>query len=343
MVDIQLIAMPYAAVERPSLALGVLKASLVEHGLSASVLYANLDFAEALGLKNYFFFSNSLQMAHLGEWTFSGAAFPDFSPDHEKYLHTFKDIFTENGQFLWNVRNKTEAFIDRTARRVLAAGPLIVGCSSMFQQQCASLAVLRRIKSLQPEVITLLGGANCEASMGAVTHQASPWVDFVVSGEADQLLPGLCKSILDHGREIPAAILPEGVYGPAHRADQNRMAPPTRAMVSDLNATPVPDFDDYFDALDASPIAPSIKPGLPIETSRGCWWGEKEQCVFCGVNGSRITHRAKSPDRIVNEMMLLRKRHGIGKFVAADSMLGMEYFRTVLPRLAQKEHKYYPK
>jgi hypothetical protein len=46
--DVYLVAMPYAALERPSLALGLLKASLINHGISAKVCYANFAFAETI-------------------------------------------------------------------------------------------------------------------------------------------------------------------------------------------------------------------------------------------------------------------------------------------------------
>ena len=43
-----------------------------------------------------------------------------------------------------------------------------------------SLALLRRVKELDPSVVTMLGGANCEAEMGWAAIRAFPWVDFVV-------------------------------------------------------------------------------------------------------------------------------------------------------------------
>jgi magnesium-protoporphyrin IX monomethyl ester (oxidative) cyclase len=51
------------------------------------------------------------------------------------------------------------------------------------------LALLRIIKEKNPDIITLLGGANCEASMGQAAKRNFPWIDFVVSGEADLLFP----------------------------------------------------------------------------------------------------------------------------------------------------------
>ena len=53
MIDVLLILMPYAAVERPSIGLGLLKASLQEADVESVVLYPNLWFAEEIGLDVY--------------------------------------------------------------------------------------------------------------------------------------------------------------------------------------------------------------------------------------------------------------------------------------------------
>ena len=36
-------------------------------------------------------------------------------------------------------------------------------------------------------------------------------------------------------------------------------------------------------------------PTLLLETSRGCWWGAKHHCTFCGLNGGTMHFRSKSP------------------------------------------------
>src|SRR6185503_10281635 len=123
----------------------------------------------------------------------------DFEPDHDQYFQLIKDNanlpyfmkirYLHPGvsmiDVLKEVRRRAEAFIERVAEAVLADRPRIVGCTSMFQQHCASLALLRRIRELDPSVVTMMGGANCEGPMGKAAHSAFGWVDFVVSGEAD--------------------------------------------------------------------------------------------------------------------------------------------------------------
>ena len=343
--DVYLVTMPYASIERPSLALGVLKASLLNHGISAKVCYANFAFAETIGLGNYYFLSRSLPRLLMGEWTFSGAAFPDFTPDHERYMleHAMDPTAAHlqaGEQFLWNIRNQTPAFVETIAQKILAAEPKIVGCSSAFQQHCASLALLRRIKALRPETITLMGGPNCEEMMGYATHQSFDWVDYAVSGEADELLPDLCRDLLRRGRDIPQAELPRGVYGPGLRNNGKDTAPIERIIIQNLDAVPIPLYDDYFEALNSSSLAPRIKPGLIFETSRGCWWGQKNQCTFCGLCGDAYVFRSKSPQRVLDELSALSQTYQNTRFMAADTILNLNYFDTVLPKLTTKPDKY---
>ena len=39
-----------------------------------------------------------------------------------------------------------------------------------------------------------------------------------------------------------------------------------------------------------------------VETSRGCWWGAKHHCTFCGLNGDTMAFRSKSPERAFDEI-----------------------------------------
>lgn len=353
MVDVCLVLMPYAAVERPSIALGLLKASLQKSHIETAVLYPNLWFASEIGLNLYRAMSHVYLELFLGEWTFSGAAFPDFHPDHDKYMQLIREKWVNNPSLhsmfdiedlssaCWQVRQEATAFIDKVAQSVLDLQPRIVACSSTFQQHCASLALLRRIRELAPEVITFIGGANCEADMGLATKQEFPWVDYVISGEGDELIAPLCQLLLTEGRQIDSSRLPYGVISSEFLAlsrISGVVAP--RASVQDLSKTPVPDYGDYFQALLSSPLAPYIKPTLPVETSRGCWWGQLHHCTFCGLNGGSLGYRSKSPQRVIDELSHLSQRYGLLQFEAVDNILDTAYIEDLLPHLAALPKRY---
>jgi len=349
-VDVCLVNMPYSPITRPSLALGVLKACLRGTGISCSVEYANLRFADLIGMDAVRVIANSRNEDLIGEWTFSNAAFPHHRTDVEETIglavldHLRKDR-PDKWEHLkpildvWRgVRDLTPAFVDETARRVLARHPRIVGCTSTFEQNTASLALLRRVKELDPTVVTMMGGANCESEMGVVVVQEFPWVDFAVSGEADEIFAPLCRLAMKRGAAIDPVMLPHGVlcaknarpgaYGPGR-------ASPPRAVVEKMDASPVPDFDEYFDTLEGLAVRHYIFPALPVETSRGCWWGEKSHCTFCGLNGEGMRFRAKSPERVLSEFHELATRYSLPHFQVADNILDMHHMRTVIPALAE--------
>ena len=66
-----------------------------------------------------------------------------------------------------------------------------------------------------------------------------------------------------------------------------------------------------------------VRPGLPLESSRGCWWGAAHQCTFCGLNGTSLGYRSKSPERVLAEVHELEDRYGISDFEAVDNILDM--------------------
>lgn len=340
--DVVLVNMPYSAIEHPSIALGYFSATLKKRNISVDTVSANIFFAGEIGLKEYFLFSNYYNNDLLGEWTFAGAAFPDFNPDHETY---FRDLRLPIPEFkIRRIRQLAPDFIDRMADRVLSRNPRIVGCTSTFQQNCASLALMRQIRLRAPEVITVIGGANCEGPMGKAIKRCFDWIDVVFSGEADDLFPEFCEQVLSTTDRTQALQRVAGwAPAPIFLAPNGRLLPngsSERAVAKNLNALPAPDFDDYFRDLKESGVQRQVLPGLMIETSRGCWWGQKDICTFCGLNGEYIDFRAKSPEVVHQDLRDLTARYGINAFEVVDNILDMKYFKTLLPSIIQSGEKY---
>lgn len=346
MPEVQLVCMPFAAVERPSIALGTLQSLLAQEKIDASSVYANLEFCQQIGYSAYRFWEDVL-----GDLVFASAAFPNHRPDLS--LH-FRKLFARNregalqagiaatfGEFeeaALAIRQTAARFVDALAEKIAGGSPRVVGCTSMYWQHTASLALLRRVRALEPSIITIMGGANCEGVMGMATHRNFPWVDYVVSGDADDLIGPLCLELL--GREWEPENLPHAVFGPRHRRmnyvfTSKGLATP-RAEAKDLNSVPSPNYDDYFQALVRTGMSASVTPGLLIETARGCWYGQVQQCKFCGISEGGMKFNAKSPERVLAEFDHLEQRHGSLGFEVTDNILSMSYFNSVLPRLAER-------
>ena len=335
--DVCLVSMPYAALERPSIALGLLTAELRGAGISVGARYASLDFAAWIGMHAYDGVLNSRTTLFIGEWTFAAAAFPEMSAVDDGYLAEIASemaqgraaaLDTDPSALLRTLRGEAERFTNDLAGEIVALHPRIVGCTSTFQQHTASLALLRAIRARDDSIITMIGGTNCESAMGVAAARAFPWVDYVVSGEADEIIVPFVRELLEHGRGVTP---PVGVIDQA--AAQRRDTDPPRASVWSMDAIPTPDYDDYFTALERSPLRDAIVPAVVVETSRGCWWGAKSHCTFCGLNGGNMSYRAKSPARAVEEFHRLAARYGVRRFTVVDNIIDMQYHESVLPSL----------
>jgi magnesium-protoporphyrin IX monomethyl ester (oxidative) cyclase len=341
--DVCLVSMPFPSLSQPSIALGLLKAALARVGISVRVFYPCVAFAEEIGLDVYMAIYGSKQEFLVGEWIFSEAAFPEHDAPVEEYLDRVLSAPVSHGLLrrsrfvddpraaLLETRRAASGFVARMTRELLQYSPKIVGCTSTFAQHCASLALLRSIKTAAPEVVTLLGGANCEAAMGVATVQSFPWVDFLVSGEADLLIPELCSRVLANGTRASV----QDLHGVLHGRHSSVVfgTPAPRASVSQLDALPTPDFEEFFATLSASSLRDFIAPGLALETSRGCWWGQKHHCKFCGLNGSNMEFRSKSAARVASELEELSGRHSLRNFNIVDNILDMRYIEELLPNL----------
>lgn len=333
-IQVLFVQMPFAAIERPSIGLSLLSAALTQHHIKNRIDYPSLDFAEHIGLPRYRLVDMTRNDDLVGEWVFAQAAFRELTPEARHFWQCV-DLAPASKRFgqrqaildaFVAMREAASDWIDATARRLLGpAPPKVLGASSMFQQHCASLALLRRVKELAPEVVTVLGGANCDGEMGRASFEAFPWLDCVVCGEADDIIVEVIEALLgDLPGPFPAGVLRRG--GETNGGD--------RPLLRNLDQIPTPTFDDYFRTLHSSPLRTMVQPGLLIEASRGCWWGQKHHCTFCGLNASGMSFRAKSSQRTLEELNELSQRYGMVGFELTDNILAMERFRDLLPALA---------
>jgi len=330
MAQVLLVVPPFHFLDRPALGVSLLQAALAREGISCGVLYLNLRFADFAGEELYTAITESRYQAMAGEWIFAGDLFGDRAPDPQRYVD---EILVGRygdrafGKRLQQLRSRTSTFLDHVLDDIAWGEYAIVGVTSTFQQNCPALALLQRIKARYPHVATVMGGANCEGVMGAAIHESFPFVDYVVSGEGDRVFPALVKTLLA-GQRVS---LP-GVYA---RGEVNLVGEANHApMVTDLDRLPYPNFDDYFSQLAQSGVGPGIQPMLVFETARGCWWGEKHHCTFCGLNAEGMQYRSKSARRAEEELDYLLGRHENRMIHVVDNILDFRYFGSFLTELA---------
>jgi len=333
--DIVFVSMPFGSVRLPSIGLSLLQASLRENGIRSTIEYPALEFAAGLGVENYERIAGSAPELLIGEWIFSKAAFGSCAEPtlFKNYLSksTYGLGFIDDWERLVACQDTAVAFVESWARRIVLAGPKLVGITTTFQQNVPSIALARHIKAIAPEIIILLGGANCEAVMGIELLRSCPWIDGVVSGEADLIIAPICRHVLKAG------CLPDDIDGLATRS--NHLSVSAGEYVQELDCLPYPRYDDFFSAFNRNLDKTVYQPRVPFETSRGCWWGAKHHCTFCGLNGTSMTFRSKTADRALAELRDLWSEYPDLGVTVVDNILDNRYFNDFLPSLATWETK----
>jgi ribosomal peptide maturation radical SAM protein 1 len=339
---IVLVNMPWASVEVPSLALGIVKATATATAPETDVVVvdANLDLIDWLcdrmpfTLEDYELFSLSTYFVGCGDWVFTGALYGAPWRLEEFRTHMRPHLSEQEAALAERLHALVPEFVDDVARRIVAYEPDLVGFTSTFQQNVAALAAARAVKELRPQAFTVFGGANCDGEQGAALHRNFPAVDFVIRGEGERALPALVRALTAAGdtRATDLARVPGLCW---RSGEGTSVANPMAAAPTPPAAIPRPDFGGYFERLARSRAHSWVEPKLVVEGARGCWWGEKHHCTFCGLNGSFMQFRSKSPERFFDELVDLATKHQVLDFYVVDNIIDMAYLRSVLPRIVE--------
>ncbi|MFJ4583575.1 RiPP maturation radical SAM C-methyltransferase [Streptomyces echinatus] len=332
---VHLVTMPWHPLDLPSLQLGLLNRIVrqARPGDEVTEFHGSLRWAEfllehsggRLGPGDYVEVGSDAIFHGLGDWVFSGVLYddPGWGLARLRDYAASRDVFIDTALAM---RPYAASFVDACATEVLAAGPDVVGFTTTFMQNVPSLALARELKRRRPELTVVLGGSNCDGPMGHALHRNHPFVDHVVRGEAEYAFPALLRH-LDAGTDptdVPGLCWWDGTVSRANTETRRTVAP------ADI---PSPDYDQWQTALDASPVLEYIHPKLVVEGARGCWWGEKHHCTFCGLNGTAMAFRAKPGERLWTEIDRLVRRHRLLDVVTVDNIIDMAYFRDFLPRV----------
>jgi hypothetical protein len=177
---VALVNMPWARTDMPSIQCGLLKSELARAGYRADVHYLNLDLAERLGAGTYLKIMglHGERARLLGEWLFGVAAFDQVLSDEEYFeLVNIEDCCAQLGLGRDDLLRLRYTVLPDWIRQCAAApawdGYDIVGFTSTFEQNVASMALARRLKERRPGLITIFGGANVDGQMGTAYSPGS--------------------------------------------------------------------------------------------------------------------------------------------------------------------------
>jgi ribosomal peptide maturation radical SAM protein 1 len=341
---IVLVNMPFANVAMPSIALTQLKYMLdtkFPDQVSVEVIYLNQDFATALGLEFYKFIAESADAtnAGLGDWFFRQTAFPDLPDNSEAYFRRYFSLPSASIQLLrrqiLEKRERLDSLMDALIKKWALDEADLLGATTMFSQNLANFGLARKVKKLNPRITTVIGGANCETPMGQEIAKDVTQFDFVFSGPALISFPEFIGHWLNG--EIEKCHSIKGVF-----SKRNCQLQTGRGAIGEELPIDQPidlNYRGFLEALAGNFPNREVAPILLFETSRGCWWGERAHCTFCGLNGESMAYRAMSPDRAIEQFQnLFRYSDSVAQFDAVDNILPKNYLSQVLPKIDTPPH-----
>jgi len=328
--------MPTLSARFPSFQLAMLKPTLERAGIPVQTFSLFMYFGTYVGWRINETLSD-VYPCMLGEWIWTNAAFGDFANNDEYfeiYRGNLEAICHKAGCTLDDLRRLREEeaprFIDFCVNSVDWSRFGVIGFSVVFQQTLASIALARALKERYPHIPIMMGGATFEDDIADEIMKGCPQVDYVHCGDADETLPQAIRRLYE-GQSMA------GMVGMMWR-DNGGVAYAGRAPnLADMNKTPVPDFDEYFYARKQGGYeyydeAHGVL--LPIETARGCWWGVKNHCTFCGLNRAGMEFRSKRVDNVIQQLDELSRRYGILEFNAIDNIIAPEYIDQLFNQLS---------
>jgi ribosomal peptide maturation radical SAM protein 1 len=328
--------MPWATTTRPSLALGILTSICHEAGVPAKTIYANLDMSAKIGFEAAGRMANERCLYGLSEHLFACDMFGAKELSSDTYLEALAELALpesfKNMSYLRHLRDKViPEFLDRLEEQILAENPSCLGLSSTFNQVMGSLAIAARIKNKRPDIQVLAGGACFDDEMGQEYHRAMPNVlDHVFMGEAE---PAFREFLRRHSAGEQTKQIPGVTY-----LEDGKMKLVDGGPLEDLSDSPPPDYDDFFhekDRIQKETGKTFNIEFLPFEGSRGCWWGQKNHCVFCGINPELMNFREKPVERVISEMIHLAERYRVVNLTASDYIVSRKHRKALFERLAE--------
>ncbi|MCX8131545.1 MAG: RiPP maturation radical SAM C-methyltransferase [Clostridia bacterium] len=331
--DILFIVTPFASLKFPSIGLHILQAVAESKGFSSNVLYLSNLLAACMGRNNYEAIYRQSRIGMLGERLFSRSAygmkalgggleelfsFPD-SREGQNSANDLFEYFYQNDDF-FDVEKVVEleklcySFINYCTDTISEYDYKIVGCSTMFEQTNSAVAVINKVKQFDKSIVTIIGGANCEGDMSKGISSLSESIDYVFSGESELTFASFLDSYIKN--ELPDDRI---FYG---------------EPLKDFDTYGSLKYDDFFRQLKQMPeseLPDDI--AILLESSRGCWWGAKNKCTFCGINKERECFRQKSREKILKEFLEITGKHPGVRVQMTDNIMPYEYFNSFVPDL----------
>ena len=186
-----------------------------------------------------------------------------------------------------------------------------------------SLRIARELKKMDPELHIFAGGPHVDVFREHI-YTATNDFDALVYGEGEETIAMLARYV--EGKQdiddIPNLIFKKN----------NKIVTTPIKRIADLDSLPYPVYDEE--------IYPAMKNNekikmIVLDESRGC----NNSCAFCihPLKSGRL--RVKSAKRVVDEILLMRKKYGINVFRYAGSSTPVELMEEIAKEILKRKLK----
>lgn len=334
--SVGLISMPWMSPNIPSIQLATLRNALDAEGIASQPFEFFLDYAATIGLNLYNKLGGAGQF--IDEYLFAthyyraekGNNLSEFL-QHRPRLGYDSEEFEE--QLLRALDLVTGDFLIRLAEDTDWSKFNAVGFSLTISQTASSMALARLIKLKFPKIPIIFGGTSCAGPMGPALMRICPYIDIVVGVEGELILPELIRRLASK-REITS------LKGISWRVNNEVITNSDSQLIHNYLDRQQPlEFDAYFERKERLNLSDKIETWLPFESSRGCWYGEKNQCKFCGLH-EIMKYRGRDSNSVISELEHWSEKYGINRFFSVDLIMPMSYYDTFLAEIKRRNYQW---
>lgn len=334
--DILFLVPPFTT-NTPVIGPHILQAIAREKGYQADILYLTLLLASHIGIEFSEELGNSQILKYwsmLTERLFARSAYglpplgksPELCLDdaasisgtHRHHRRMDFDRQELDLERFWKLEEICTSFVEAVVQVLVSLPYKIIGCTTRIGQTNCSVTLLNGIKQKRPDVTTIVGGANCQNDMAAGIASLSQSIDYVFSGESEEsfslFLDQYSRNQCPAERLIPGKALEE------------------------LETQPLLNYESYFEQREKFlGFQAAEKTFIWYETSRGCWWGQKKKCNFCGRSNETIHFRQKSSQKVLRDLRSIKEQYPQLAVAMTDNIMPRSYYKELLPQLAKEK------
>lgn len=303
--DVLIVIPPFYNIGFIALGPYLLQAIAKQQGYKVDVLHLDLLLANNIGVDDYIEIQESPTYWMLGERMFARSAyeFPVLGKQGELMTDQFHTIsHTNKANMYLNNEQQPDLekyklleqicyqFTQKAAEVVAKLNYKVIGVSLGFCNQInAAVAFINQVKSLIPDVVSVIGGSYCEGEKAEALFSLSEKIDYIFEGESELSFIDFLDNVLQK------------------KSYESRLIKPSKE--ASLETLPIADYKAYASQVKkimGNEYYENRVKAVWYETNRGCWWAEKAKCTFCGI--TEIGFRQKSIARIARDLEEIRNQ-----------------------------------